>query len=174
MLITHTAARHSTNEIHTPIYIVTRTVQWKRTFHVISYLLTPCSRVLLEKPIGFQLVKKFPAFYGTRKFIIAFTSARHLSLSWASSNQSIPPHPTSWRPILVLSYHLLLGLTIALFPSDFPTKILYTSSPPYVLHAPPTSFLVNNTNYDIPSCVIFALLHYATNHVSLTRSVSAL
>jgi len=26
-------------------------------------------------------VKKFPAFYGTRKFITAFASARHLSLS---------------------------------------------------------------------------------------------
>jgi hypothetical protein len=30
-------------------------------------------------------VKKFPAFYGTRRFITAFTRARHLSLSWASS-----------------------------------------------------------------------------------------
>jgi hypothetical protein len=30
---------------------------------------------------GFQLVKKFPAFYGTRKFITAFTSAHHLSLA---------------------------------------------------------------------------------------------
>ena len=46
-----------------------------------TYLLTPCSRVLLQKPTGFQLVKKFPAFYGTRRFITAFTSARHLSLS---------------------------------------------------------------------------------------------
>jgi hypothetical protein len=45
------------------------------------YLLTPCSRVLVEKLTGFQLVKKFPAFYGTRRFITAFTSARHLSLS---------------------------------------------------------------------------------------------
>ena len=46
------------------------------------YLLTPCSRVLLEKLTGFQLVKKFPAFYGTRKFITAFTSAPpYLSLS---------------------------------------------------------------------------------------------
>jgi len=41
-----------------------------------SYLLTAWTRVLLEK-----LVKKFPAFYGTRKFITAFTSARHLFLS---------------------------------------------------------------------------------------------
>jgi len=46
-------------------------------------------QVLLEKLTGFQLVKKFPAFYGTRKFITTFTSAHHLSLSWASSIQSI-------------------------------------------------------------------------------------
>jgi len=43
-------------------------------------LLTSWSRVLLEKLPGFQLVKKFPEFYGTRRFITAFTSARHLSL----------------------------------------------------------------------------------------------
>jgi len=30
-----------------------------------TYILTPCSRVLLEKLTGFQLVKKFPAFYET-------------------------------------------------------------------------------------------------------------
>jgi hypothetical protein len=38
-------------------------------------------RVLLERLTGFQPVKKFPAFYGTRKFITAVTSAHHLSLS---------------------------------------------------------------------------------------------
>jgi hypothetical protein len=42
-------------------------------------LLTPWSRVLLEKLTTFQLVKNFPAFYGTRRYITAFTSARHLS-----------------------------------------------------------------------------------------------
>ena len=46
-----------------------------------TYLLTPCNRVLLEKLTGSQPVKKFPAFYGTRRFITAFTSARHLSLT---------------------------------------------------------------------------------------------
>ena len=45
------------------------------------YLLTPWSRVLLEKLTDLQLVKKFPTFYVTRRFITAFTSARHLSLS---------------------------------------------------------------------------------------------
>ena len=39
------------------------------------YLLTAWSRVLLEKLTGFQIVEKFPAFYGTRRFITAFTSA---------------------------------------------------------------------------------------------------
>jgi hypothetical protein len=38
------------------------------------YLLTPWGRVLLEKLTGSQLVKKLPSFYGTRKFITAFTS----------------------------------------------------------------------------------------------------
>ena len=46
--------------------------------------LTPWCRVLLEKLTGLQLVKKFPAFHGTRKFITVLTSFRHLSLSWAS------------------------------------------------------------------------------------------
>jgi hypothetical protein len=72
--------------------------------------LTPCSTVLLEKLTGPQLVKKFPTFYGTRRFITALATARHLSLSWAISIQSTPPHPTSWRSILILSSHLRLGL----------------------------------------------------------------
>jgi len=54
----------------------------------------------LEKLTGFQLVKKFLAFYGTRRFITAFKSALQLSLFWASSIQSTLPHPTSWRSIL--------------------------------------------------------------------------
>ena len=92
-----------------------------------TYLLTPWSRVLLEKLTGLQLLKKFPAFYGTRKFITAFTSTRHLSLSCASSIQCIHPHPTSLRSILILSPLLCLGLPSGPFPSGFLTKTLYTS-----------------------------------------------
>ena len=76
-----------------------------RDISVRTYLLTPCCRVLHEKLTGLQLVKKFPAFHGTRRFIIALTSVRHLSLSWVSPFQSIYPHPTSWKSILMLSTH---------------------------------------------------------------------
>ena len=65
------------------------------TGHSLTHSLTPWSRVLLEKLTGFQLVKKFPALYGTRRFITAFTSARHMSLSMSSSIQSVPTHHTS-------------------------------------------------------------------------------
>ena len=97
----------------------------------ITYLLTPWCRVLLEKLTGLQLVKKFSAFHETRRFITALTSVHHVSLSWASPIQSIYPHPTSWRSILILSTHLRLGLPSGLLPSGFPTKNLYTpfSSP---------------------------------------------
>ena len=98
---------------------------------ICTYLLTPWCRVLLEKLTGLQLVKKFPAFYGTRRFITPLTSVRHLSLSWASPMQSTYPHPTSWRSILILSTHLRLGLPSGLFTSGFPTKNIYAplSSP---------------------------------------------
>ena len=62
-----------------------------------TYLLTPprC-RVLPEQLTGFQLVKKFPAFHGARRFITALTSVCYLSVSWASPIQSTCPHPTSF------------------------------------------------------------------------------
>ena len=64
-------------------------------------------------------------------FITALTSVRHLSLSRVSPIQSIYPHPTSCRSILILSTHLRLGLPSGLLPSGFPTKTLHTplSSP---------------------------------------------
>jgi len=49
--------------------------------YLLTYLITRWSRVLLEKLTGSKLVKKFPAFNGTRIFITPFTSVRHLILS---------------------------------------------------------------------------------------------
>jgi hypothetical protein len=45
--------------------------------------------VLFENPSIVQLLKNFPIFYGTRRFITVFTRALHWSLSWGRSIQSI-------------------------------------------------------------------------------------
>jgi hypothetical protein len=46
-------------------------------YNMLTYLLTPWSRVILEKLNGLKLFKKFTAFYGTRSFITAYTSDRN-------------------------------------------------------------------------------------------------
>ena len=118
-----------------------------------TYLLTPWCRVLLEKLTGLQLVKKFPAFHGTLRFITQLTSVRHLYVSWASPIHSIHPHPTSWRSVLI-STHLHIGHPSGLFPSGFPTKTLSPPSPhPYTPHAQPISFflILSPTQYWVRS-----------------------
>ena len=128
-----------------------------------TYLLTPCSTVLLEKLTAFQLVKIFPAFYEARRFITAFTSAHHLSLSWDSSILSIPPYPTFWRSILILSSHLRLGPPCGLFPSSFPTKYTHFLSP--IRAAFPTHIIKRN------KCVImYNLLPMYLTSVALKKS----
>ena len=116
----------------------------KRFLYILTYLLTLWYRVLLEKPTFLQLVKKFPAFHGTRRFITALTSVCHLSLSWASPIQSIYPHPTSWRSILILSAHLSLGLPSGLFPSGFPTKTLCTPLSSSIRATCPAHLILHN------------------------------
>jgi hypothetical protein len=49
--------------------------------HLENLGMTQWSRIFLKKLIVSQLIRKFPAFYGIRRFIPTFTRARHLSLS---------------------------------------------------------------------------------------------
>jgi len=56
--------------------------------YLFTDLVTPSSKDLVEKLTSSQLVKKFPAFYGTRMFITAFTCL------YPESDHSSPPHPT--------------------------------------------------------------------------------
>jgi hypothetical protein len=115
-------------------------------FHFEPHWLThSLSWALLEKLSIVQLLKNFPAFYETRRFIIVFTRTLHWFLSWARWIQSIPFHPVSLRSILILIAHLRLGLPSGLFPSGFPTNILYAFFfAPFVLHALPISFSLIN------------------------------
>ena len=144
------------NMVHRKIFgpkTVEVTREWRRLHHgkiYDLYLLAPWSRVLLVKLTGFQLIKKFPTYYGSWRFITAFTSTRHLPLTWASSIQSIPSPPTYGRSILTLSFHLHLCLPSGLFPSGFPTKILYTPLLfPLRANVPPVSFSIC---YDVLLC----------------------
>ena len=45
-----------------------------------QYLLTPWSRVLLEKLTGSAASQEIPRIFGARSFLTVLTSARHLSL----------------------------------------------------------------------------------------------
>ena len=130
-------------------------------------LLTPWCRVFLEKLTGLQLVKKSPAFHGTRRFITALTSFRHLSPSWASPIQSIYPHPTSWRSVLILPTHLRLGLPSVLLPSGFPSKTLYTpifpptraTCPAHLIILDFIAHTILGEEYKSFSCSLCSLLH---------------
>ena len=62
-------------------------------------------------------------------------NARHMSLSWVRSVQSMSFPPTFWRASLILSYHLHLGLP-SVFPSGFSIKTLYTPLLPHTCCVP--------------------------------------
>ena len=102
-------------------------------------------------------------------FITAFTGARYLSLSWLTSIQSMPLHPTTWRSILILSFHLRLVLPSgSLFPTGLSTKTLYTThlSPMRVtctahliiLDLITKKIFVRSTEYNAPRFVVFSIL----------------
>jgi len=107
-----------------------------------------------------QLVKKFPAFHGTRRFITTLTSVRHLSLSWASPIQSIYPNPTSCRSILILFTHIRLGLPSGLFPSGLPTKNLYTPLSSHIRATCPAHLILL---YFITRTIYIYIIHIKIN-----------
>jgi hypothetical protein len=105
-----------------------------------SPLNNPCSRGPLEKLIVSQVVKKFRAYYGTHRFITASTAAT--TCPCPESHQSNPcPSAIYWRSILILSFHLCLGLASGLFSFAFSHQNAVCNSPlpPQVPHTSPTS-----------------------------------
>jgi hypothetical protein len=72
-------------------------------------LLTPRGRIILEKLAAEDISQHL---YGTWRFITVFTRARRWSLFWMRWIQSSSTsHPISLKSILILSFHLCLGLT---------------------------------------------------------------
>ena len=91
---------------------------------LLSYLLTPWSRVLLEKLTGFAANQEIPSILWNPK-VHYRTHKRPPPVPILSQLDPVhTPHPTSRRSILILSSHLRLSLPSGLFPS-YPTKTLY-------------------------------------------------
>ena len=122
-----------------------------------------------------QLVKKFPTFHGTRRFITALTSVRQLSLSWASPIQSIYPHPTSWRSILILYTHLRLGLPSDSLPPVSPTRPYTPPSPhPHMPHEQHISFfsILSPARYWVSTEHSISITKNKIKHVTLRKLIS--
>jgi hypothetical protein len=94
----------------------------KFTFPVLRYAshncFYRCCRVLTKKIVTL-LVKTFPAFYGTRNFIIMFIRAYHWTLTSARQIQSTTSHPVSSRFTLILSSSSMSILPSGPLPSGF-------------------------------------------------------
>ena len=144
-----------TTYLHT--YLFTNLLTYLSTY-LLTYLLTYS---IQQNPSWeanrFSVSQEIPRFFLTRRFITASKSARHLSISWASSIQSIPPHPSSWASILIFFSPLCLALSSGLFPSGSLTKSLYTClfSPiratcPAHLNFSPAQYCVSSTDHAAP------------------------
>ena len=146
--------------------------------------LIPWSRHVLEKLTSSQLVLKFPALHGTRRFITTFT-ARHLSLPWARSTQSMPPSN-------FLNIHLNIKLPITPRSSKRPLSVtfphqntVYTTPLPHTCYMSCSSHsstfdhpndiwwvqIINTLNAELnPICHLLALLEaHHILHVSRIR-----
>ena len=64
----------------TPCFTFPKWIQYYY-YLLLTYLLTPWSRVLLEKLTGSAASQEIPCIFGTQRFITVLTSACHLSLS---------------------------------------------------------------------------------------------
>ena len=75
---------------------------------------------LFWKANRFSACQEIPRIFWNRRYITAFTSASHVSLSWASSIQSKPPYHTSRISILIFSslYVRVFQMSPAIFLAE--------------------------------------------------------
>jgi len=123
-----------------------------------------------------SLVKKFPAFYGTRRYITVFIRICHWSLSWTRWIQSTNFHPVSQRSILILCSHLLPRLPTGLL--GFPIKILYAllifplraTCPTHLIFPYLITLIIFGEAYKLWNCPILILLQPSATSSLLGQS----
>jgi hypothetical protein len=129
---------------------------------------TPGSTVLLEKLTGSQLVKKFPTFYGTRRFLKIYLNIIPKIYGYACVYQvvSFPQFPHQ-NPVYISPIRTTYPANLIL---DFTTRTIFgdqyrslSSSPCIFLHSPIISSLLG------PNILLNALL---SNILSLRSSLN--
>jgi hypothetical protein len=120
-----------------------------------TYLLTPWSTVLLEKLTGLQLVKKFPTFFGNRRFTNAPPPVSILS--------HLNPVHTPTSRFLKICLHIILPSTPGSSKNAdtlvFHLLSFYKSNVPY-LHSPVLRFsfpVVRYNSLHVVAAVILVL-----------------
>jgi len=78
--------------------------------------------------IATQRAKKFFLFYGTQSFITTFTRSLNWTLSSVRWIRPTPTHLISLRSMLIVSFHLRLGLPHTLFPYRNETSYNFKSA----------------------------------------------
>jgi hypothetical protein len=141
---------------------------------------TSCSTLLVA-----QLVSKFPPLMEP---VGSLPSSLQYALGPYSDPVESSPYPVSLRSILILSFHLCIGLPIGLVPSGCPTKILYAfiSYAFYMSHPSPPWFDHTNNiflrviimklfiiQFSSASSYLFLNCKYSL-HLVLTHSFSVL
>lgn len=85
-----------------------------------------------EQSPTFREWRKSPSFYATPMYITVFTRSHQLVRIPSQINSFRALHLIYWRFVLILLFHLCLGLPSFLFPAGFLTlPCMHLSCPPY-------------------------------------------
>jgi hypothetical protein len=92
------------------------------------------------KAVSLSAAQEFPKILWSLKIQYGVHKSLPLVSVLSQVNTLLSSHPVSLRSTLILSSSVRLGLLSGLFPSDFPTKILYEFFSQCVLYVLPISY----------------------------------